>query len=227
MYLYEKNKDKIDVYELKEKRDKLFEFKMKKMSDLWIDSIVYSLKSNNKEELVCFRDNIIDEKSFIEKKNYIFKHKTGIKLNNVIHCGNNGLIIDGLLHRLCRGDFDFYTESWIKEINIENVKYLLLTSFYIDQNKTKLFDAESYKYSIDNVISIPESIYLLLKLRQHAFDKIADKNLDEQLSLYDFVDTPIKKLDLETLKFTNQNTFTDRELEINQNILKKVRQINK
>lgn len=225
MYLYEKNKDKIDVYELKARRDKLFEFKRRKMEEECIDSRVYKLQSNNKDDLIYLCDFANYTKDFINKRNYIFKHKNGIKLSNIIHSWDNGLIIDGLLYRLFRGDYDIF----YKTIKIDNntQKYLLLTDSAIVEEKTKFFDAESYKYSIDKVISIPESIYLLKKIIEQDYSQIVDKNIDEQLALYDFIDTPIQKLDLDTIRFVNQNYLTDNDLEVNNCILKKVRQINK
>ena len=57
--------------------------------------------------------------------------------------------------------------------------------------------------------------------------RIYDKNIDKQLSLYDFENTPIKKLDLETIEFLNSKFLTEKDLEANNCILKKVRQINK
>ena len=225
MYLYEKNKDKIDVYELKARRDKLFDFKRREMEQKSLDNIVFSLQSNNKDELIYFYNSSEYTKDFIDKKNKVFKHKRGIKLDNVIHFSDDGLKIDGLLYRLFRGDFD-YPGFGIKKVINKDKKYLLLTD-YIEENKTKVFDAESYKYSIDNVISIPESIYLLKKVIMDEFEDILDKNIDEQLSLFDFTNEPIKRLDFETAQFLNMNYVTDNRLEIDQNILKKVRQINK
>lgn len=175
---------------------------------------------------MCFFYNSSEYiKNFIDKKNKVFKHKRGIKLDNVIHFSDDGLKIDGLLYRLFRGDFD-YPGFDIKKVFNKDKKYLLLTD-YIEENKTKVFDAESYKYSIDNVISIPESIYLLKKVIMDEFEDILDKNIDEQLSLFEFTNEPIKKLDFETAQFLNMNYVTDNRLEIDQNILKKVRQINK
>ena len=226
MYLYEKNKDKIDVYELKARRDKLFDFKRREMEKEDLDHIVFKLQSNNKDDLQNFRDSRYSGK-FIDKKNYIFKHKNGIKLNNVIYLRDNGLIIDGLLYRLYRGEFDYYPGYKIIISNHKNKKYLLLTDPCIEEQKTKIFDAESYKYSLDNVISLPESMYLLRKLIEQDYSELVDKNIEEQLSLYDFNDEPIKKLDLKTIEFTNKNSFSDNDLELEQIILKKVRQIHK
>ena len=46
MYLYEKNKDKIDVYELKEIRNRLFDFRRKEMEKfshyLYLERFLYA-----------------------------------------------------------------------------------------------------------------------------------------------------------------------------------------
>ena len=61
--------------------------------------------------------------------------------------------------------------------------------------------------------------------------EITQKNIDEQLSLYDFSGEPIQKLDIDTVSFIKTPylgyDFTEEGLEVSQNILKKVRQINK
>ena len=233
MYLYEmdKDKNKINVFELKEIKDKLFEFKRKEMEKLDRCNIVYEMLSNNFEDISMVKDiEYFNDEHFIYKKNYIFKHFTGLKLNSLNYFLGNEFIIDGLIYQLCSGNFDNYYYD-VKKVyngkkdNINN--YLLVTNPNVIKSNTNFLKPESFKYKISNLISIPESIYFLRQINISEFDTIIDKNIDEQLSLYEFNEQPIKQLDLETIKFVNKNFITDDILEVNQNILKKVRMINK
>ena len=231
MYLYEKDKNIVNVFELKEKRDKLFEFKRKEMEKNRKQDVVYSVFSNNYNELRSFVGaSEYDLDKFIKKYNTFFKHRTGLKLSENLYFIENRNNIAGLLYQLYCGDYDFYGYDVKKlyEEDRNNVKkYFLQTTSEIKQHIPEKFNAESFTYELPNILSISESIYLLRLLIQQKFGSVVDKNIDEQLSLYDFNDKPIKKLDLETIRFVNQNYLTDDDLEIHDSILKKVRQINK
>jgi len=231
MYLYEKDKNLILVYELKERRDKLFNFKRKEMEKNGKDGLVCSILSNDINEIKTFIDIPYFETSdFITKTHSIFKHKKGLKLleNNYFISNRNN--IDGLLYQLYCGDYDLYgyrVKKIYDKLPNKVEKYLLQTTSDLKHHKLERFNGESYRFELPNILSIPESIYLLKLLIEEEFYDIHDKNIDEQLSLYDFNDEPIKKLDLETVQFMNKNYLTDNDFEIHDNILKKVRQLQK
>ena len=230
MYLYEKEKDKINVYELKELKDKLFEYRRKEMEKLNKHSILYNFLSNDVHTMYSLMQCDLDEKKLITKENKFFIHKNGVKLENVYYLYDNQIIIDGLLYQFCNGYYNL-SEKLVNLYNGDDVvKHFVLTNNNIDIRKRKLLkiDGEFYKYKLSNLINIPETIYLLQLLINEEFEKIYDKNIDELLALYDFQDIPVNSLDINTINFINYSyKLTDEELELNQNILKKVRQINK
>lgn len=232
MYLYEKDKNIVNVYELKEKRDRLFDFKRKEMEKNGKEELVYSIFSNNLRDIHKFElSSEYDMNDFIKKCNTFFKHKNGLKLcANRYFMRDNINNIDGLLYQLYSGDYDLYGYE-VKKIFDKDTndikKYFLQTTSERKIHKPERFVGESYAIELPNILSIPESIYLLKLLRQQKFYDLVDKNIYEQLSLYDFKDEPIKKLDLETIRFVNQNYLTDDDLEVNESILKKVRQLHK
>ena len=231
MYLYEKDKNIVNVYELKEKRDKLFEFKRKEMEKNKKIETVYSVFSNSDEDIRMFRDiREYDINKFIKKYNTLFKHKNGLKLSENHYFLENRNNIDGLLYQLYCGDYDFYGYDVKKLFDKDKndvKKYFLQTTSEIKCHKPEHFNGESYQFELPNILSIPESIYLLRLLIQQEFGKLVDKNIDEQLSLYDFNAIPIQKLDLDTIRFISNNYLSDKDLELNNYILKKVRHINK
>jgi len=231
MYLYEKNKNSVNVYELKEKRDKLFDFKRKEMEKNKKAELVYSVFSNSLDDIKMFSNtNEFDMNKFINKYHSVFKHKKGLKLSEIHYFVENRINIDGLLYQLYCGDYDYYGYNVTKLYNQDkkNInKYFLQTTSEIITHKPERFNGESYQFEIPNIISIPESIYLLRLLIQQELGNVVDKNIDEQLSLYEFNNNPIKKLDLDTIRFIDSRYLTDKTLDVHNEVLKKVRQINK
>lgn len=233
MYLYEKNKDKVDVYELKEVRDKLFDFRRKEMEKLNKHEILYRALSNEAHRINSFLECFpLTEDKLITKENRFFIHKRGIKLENVNYFYENAIIIDGLIYQICNGRYNFVKNIGKLYDNCgELKKYFIFASSCAEINKRNIFkiDGEFYKYELKNIVNIPESIYLLNLLLNEELEELLDKNIDEQLSLYDFNNVPINSLDIETVNFTKPNiaSLTNDGLEQSQIILKKVRQINK
>lgn len=230
MYLYEKENNQIKVYELKDLKEKLFDFRRKEMEKNGKNGLVYRVFSNNLNDIYNFQnEEKYDMSKFITKYNLYIKHKKGLKLYEVNSMFENRIIVNGLLYQLYNGDYDCnYEVTKLFEGEEDNIKkYLLLTNSDIKFHKINCFDGESFRYELSNIISLPESIYLLRLLIQKQFVELVDKDIDELLSLYEFNNIPIKKLDIDTMKFINKNYITKKELELDQHILKKVRQIHK
>lgn len=158
MYLYEKEKDKINVYELKELKDKLFEYRRKEMEKLSKHEIVYKVLSNDAHDIMSFKENsACDENKFITKENSFFIHKKGLKLKNINYLHENEIIIDGLIYQICKGYHDWKTKQ-VDVYNQNNItKHFILTNNSIDINKKSIFkiNGEFYKYELSNVVSIP------------------------------------------------------------------------
>lgn len=231
MYLYEKDKDIVNVYELKERKEKLFDFKRKEMEKNGKNELVYSIFTNNLHDIDKFElSSEYDMNDFIKKCNTFFKHKNGLKLCENHYFISNRNNIDGLLYQLYCGDYDLYgyrvKKIYDKDKN-DIKKYFLQTTSDRKFHKLECFKGESFQYELPNILSIPESIYLLKLLRLQEFVELVDKNIDTQLALYDFKDEPIQKLDLDTVRFISKDYITDDDLEINESILKKVRQLHK
>lgn len=236
MKLYEKSGDSINVYELKELKDKIFEYRRKEMEKMNKDEIVYKVLSNNKEELSLFLDsNKYDGSKFITKDNRFFMHKNGLKLKNYNYAWENKVIIDGLLYEICSGYLGLFNKEKIvvssEKDNSNQDKIFIPMTYDIKVNKKKkLFDGEFYCFELPNLVSVPESIQLLHMLLERDYFDLMDKDIDEQLALYEFVDKPVAKLDFDTINYFEQNIdryLYGEGLEVSQNILKKVRQINR
>lgn len=233
MELYEKSGNSINVYELKELKDKLFEYKRKEMEKMNKDEIVYKVLSNNSDELNFFLNlGSYDSSKFITKDNKLFKHKNGLKLKNYNYVSENRVIIDGYIYGICAEKHSLvYTRKQIiiydGNGNKEKV-FIPMTYDFKFNKKNKVFDGGFYEYELPFLVSIPESIQLLEMLKECDYYNLVDKNIDEQLALFEFIDKPVAKLDINTINYfkNNVNYYLYGEgLEVSQNILKKVRRV--
>ncbi len=235
MYLYEKQKSTIDVYELKENQKKLIEFKRREMAKKSKNDIVYKFLLTDADGLkgIDYLDAItnVDIISH-EKKIQKSKELNGKTVLQNLSCENldDKIIIDGLLEQYYKGDLE---NSSIKKLMQDGVavKYLLLTTYtkHVIKKESLLFNGI---YELPYILSLPESLVLLRELRNKIFNDICDKNIYGQLATFDFVDEPIASYDIETINcminfgLLNQK-INDNDFDIHQKILNKVRQVNK
>ena len=79
---------------------------------------------------------------------------------------------------------------------------------------------------------MPESLVILKDLRNELFKKVYDKNIDEQLALFDFNNEPVGSYDIDLINILIKHDLcgrrkTDECLDLSQNVLKKVKMLNK
>lgn len=173
MYLLDKNNDKIDIYYLHPKDKDLFYYRVEQMK-----------KIPENEKIMCGVTGVGIEKYEIFKN---YEDKFDIE---TIPMGN----VNGTYHKLEQDIL--YSEGKNKE--------RLLARFYLgdlrdnkiarvsDLKKIKYFLLKETKYSrilpdkkiLDQIIQIPESLYLLSLIEQEKFSLIGNKDISEQLSLF-------------------------------------------
>ena len=230
MYLYEKKGGNIDVYELKENRDKIIQYKKDEFNKLSKMDIVFKFLFSDSVYLNgfdCF--DTIKQEYIIHKKVKNLKDK--LLVDKIYYnTTSNKIIIDGLLHNYFEGLFD--------KTPIKNIKDgdRILKSFIIpssDINMVKKGDLLSNDlYEIPYILTIPESLVLLKDLREELLKRVYDKNIDEQLALFDFKDEPIGSYDIDLVNTLIKHNLcgrrkNDNDLEISHSVLKKVRMLNK
>lgn len=103
-----------------------------------------------------------------------------------------------------------FTQAYITDK--ETIYYLLITDYYKLQNL-------SNHAVMENIISIPKSLYLLQLLQQGNFNKIGDEDITSQLSLFDFNYNPISIIPSEYLENAIKYGLIDTKYEqINQKL---------
>jgi len=180
MYLYDKKKNKIDIYNLTSNDKKIYEYRIKQMKKIPRNEIL----------LRCFTN----EKNDIHEVFKIYENQLDTKIIPIEK-------VDGFYHKLepdslaSRSLIDSYYKGELKDKKIakvqdlKKIRYLLLT-------KTEYTYYNSKKV-LDGIIEIPESLYLLSLIENEKFSLI-DGNINEQLSLFEFKKT--KQVDLETIQ---------------------------
>lgn len=130
-----------------------------------------------------FRLGIYDDKKVVRiyKKRNVYEFDSGI----IDISGLRGYGMEGFINN--QKTIPTYSDE--KEI----IYYLLITGTYEPQ---KL----SSHVVMKNIVSIPQSLYLLQMLIQGHLDKLAFENIDEQLPLFDFSVYPINSIPLEYLE---------------------------
>ena len=228
MYLYDKNNGNIDVYELRENKEKIVEYKKQELSKISKDDLIFKMLFSDliyangfsfdslKSDFIANDIKKLKNKFFIEKLLY----------NNV----NNKIIIDGILQNYYEGDFDNKPIKNIKNGDIVEKYFIIPDSNAKLIKKGNMFSSDIFE--IPYILTLPKSLVLLKDLRKQLFYSVYDKNIDEQLSLFDFKDEIVGRYNVDLINDLEKYGLCsikkrENDLEISQNILKKVRMINK
>ena len=229
MYLYEKNHGNIDVYELKENEEKIKNYIKQEMNKLSKNDIAFKFLFSDEIYLNGFDCFDTIKQEYITDN--VKKLKNKILLEKIYYnTTSNKIIIDGLLHNYFEGNFD--------NLPIKNIKNneIIERSFLIPNGETKIVKKGDLLsndiYEIPYCLTISESLVLLKDLREELLGKVYNKNIDEQLSLFDFKDEPVGSYDIRTInnlikhRLCSRSKY-DNDLEVSQIVLKKVRMVNK
>lgn len=178
MFLY--NKD--SIFLLEPNKEKISDYRHKEMSKISVWDRSFKFVTNNKnkdlENLATEKNLIIDldNKSINYNKRFLMfnqyhqtkeKHVSDIKLD---------------VNKYIAGDIErsniVRVFNYNKKINeLKFIKYLLISKNY-EKTVKNVFE-------MDSVIKIPENLYLLELLLREKIDLISDKNIMEQLKLFD------------------------------------------
>ena len=174
MFLYENNGQFIDVYKLKPKLEELKKYRKKEMGKIPKAERVWFAKTNDSDLKILERVDIpvsFNELN-VRGKRYDFAY---------FHCFNFSSDEDKNKQFL-----EWYYED---EECIYNLCKIYKDSRYMYILRLQN-DYAFYRYGIDSyvmkgIINIPESLYLLEALLQGRFNLIGDKDVTEQLKLFD------------------------------------------
>ena len=196
MYLYDINKDKIDVYEMSPWSDKIAEFKKNEMEKVPFEQRVLRASTNYEHELEKNDRPISYDK--LQYKTYGVWG--GTFYHNVVSYQMSDYEKERqaqLLNEYYTGHIDSSKIALIEKHNKEEdrdeiVKYLLLTDTY---------HYDHGEYVMNDIISIPKSLYLLNLLEQGKFYNydIEHEDISRQLETFDISKNPVWSLSLKEL----------------------------
>lgn len=218
MSLFEINGDNLDIYQIIENKEKLRKYKQKILEENKEKQIFYVLMTNRFENILNLNirevglDNINYSNSTLTETNDwstlnpIGKHSVGARTRKEI------------LKKYIDGEYDKLLPT---EVVGNNQKYHFLKP---DKEKILLRASEDKIYRVNNLIDLPEKLYLLQLLLNEKYVEIANKNIEEQLSLFDIEYLKsIKKKVLEELGSLGiidlNNTSLNEKAQINKKII--------
>lgn len=186
MYLYDKKENKLDIYDLIPNIKELYEYRAEQMKQIpEKDMIIRGVTGTGIESYKILQD-------------YENKFDTEIlPIENV----------NGMFHKL---EPDYLNNS---ETNRKKLLELFYSGYFINKKIARIQDLKKIRYlllkhseyryypgkaTLDEIIEIPESLYLLSLIEQEKFSLIGNKNISEQLKLFKLEQT--KSIDLDTLE---------------------------
>lgn len=186
MYLLDKDNDKIDVYYLHPKDRDLFYYRVEQMKQIpENEKIMCGVTGVGIENYEIFKN--YEDKFDIETIPMANANGKYHKLEQNILYGN-GKNKEKLLSDFYLGDLRDKKIARVWDLN--NIKYFLL-------KETEYSRILPGKKILEQIIQIPESLYLLSLIEQEKFTLIGDKDISEQLSLFKLEQE--QSIDLNTL----------------------------
>lgn len=177
MYLFNRKGNRIDIYTLVPDEDKLKIYREEEMAKVPYQDMLYRASTNGPVVLGTKDVYSINELDFKHNGIYHeFLKDHDRPMREVVLLINN--YING-----------FYKDCPVAKIVDENGKvlnYVLLPFEYMRQ----YYPLFNMLY-LDNVLSIPKSLYLLQLLELERFDALKGENIDEQLSMFSLSKGPI------------------------------------
>lgn len=179
MYLYDKKEGQIIVYSMKPNMDKIYKFRKEQIQSINESERILKMVSNKPMDLSLFYTGEINaltsdfKKKSLFKPNYFDLIPYNITESEKIRQNN-------LLENYYKSN-DFYYK--IKINNYDKIKELKTIKWLLSDNVC--LEEKRNKFIILDIISIPESVYLLELILSENFNHIKDEDISMQLNLFD------------------------------------------
>lgn len=214
MYLFERDGNQIKIYSMEPNDNKFRNYKLQEMSDAKLQEKdkIWGIETNLKEDvLVPNKERNIygfskpldiaeQEIDFIKKKSFLKKYHYLIAnyVPRNVDMTNESFLaacLDAYINQHKKRNqlirlYDYNNGSR----KLSFTKYLLLSGDFYITEEASIFKR---KY-IEQIVSLPKSLYLLELLNQGHFSLI-DENVSEQISQFDISTSPIKTYTMDDL----------------------------
>lgn len=192
MQLFNINGDKIEVYGLFPKSEKIKLYKMQEMEKINDDERVMRARTNyhrplESPELSVFLRYLNQDKDDNFGENFWHKFE---------HSGKRRQ--EMVLNNYYEGKFDKESSNLVRVIDDctnQIIKYLLLTNL-----RYHFYESGGEITTMPDIIEVPESLYLLHLIMQERFSLVTDKNIIEQLNCFDLTDNPSESFDIKKVE---------------------------
>ena len=216
MFLYDRTDDIIDVYSMIPNIKKIVKYR-KIEADKFSDFKFLRAVMRGYALLANMNNNDILDESQLNYNPYINEEFHELKPQLML--AKEKQII---LHNFYNGSFDYCKIIRVQNKEENTEKYLLIT-----KNNYKSYGTKDIR-EMRNIISIPESLYLLQMLLQGNFNIVKYKNIHNQLKQFDISTKPVQKFyvsDIERLSKFGLLDYDEvlQNVEVTKKILNKVR----
>ena len=180
MYLYEKNNNDINIYNMFPNLEMLYCYRkemMSKMGDNYLYDGLEILNNDNEKPLFELYESELDNIILpIEKVNS--KYNDDYDRNHELVMSDKSFYKKGEI--LTKYFYNTYRNNNVVKIqDLNKLRYFILTNKqYLTDENNKLLKVMS------DIIEIPENLYVLHMLEQNKFDLINNYNYEEQLKFF-------------------------------------------
>jgi len=206
MYLFDRSGDNIDIYTMDPIFKGIKEYKKQEMEKIPFEHRILRIETNakdlpfNKKFPLQPNTHPID----IENSKLTYSNKKVIgseyhKLGVTPGAPSNLDFVEEKMKEYYFGNYNasqmvrvYKFEENKKRLNF--VLYLLLNNYYIKEKENS-----NVQY-IENIINIPESLYLLELLSRGQYSLLDNKDITEQLKLFNISEGPVKTYSLQELE---------------------------
>ena len=175
LLLYKKGEENMQIYDFCIDEEAAKEYRKKQMELIPKEKTIYTAKAYNtngkKPVFEKYRGNL---KSTVFKIHDI-NHPS--KNHELAPAGYNYVRINEILNKFYNGDF--LDGKIARVLDFNSLRYFLLT-----EDRYWRFLTFSNSAEMNNIIEVPESLYILQLLQQAAFPCIRDFDMTEQLELF-------------------------------------------
>ena len=206
MYLFDRSGDNIEIYSLEPKRMDIKNYRQQEMEKIPFEQRILRIETNTKDLPFNedFTNNPFSKPIDIDHQKLTYNNKKTIgteyhKLGITRGTANSIDYVEEKMKGYYFGNYDssqmvrvFRYDEHQQRLNF--ILYLLLNNYYHKERENS-----KIKY-IENIINIPESLYLLELINRGQFSLLDNKDITEQLSLFKISNSPVKTYTLKELE---------------------------
>ncbi len=184
MLIYDKKPDKIDIYTMEPNKEKLEKYRKRAVQRYKDDLYLCYLKTNNWETI-----------SRMKNASAIDNHLVNYDNSTPLDCGTwANIYITGeeqgknlILEKYIAGEYDKLAPTRVFEYEYEaECEKRLYNLLKTEGHYISSTNSHGDVYQMDNMLNLPENLYLLHQLLLGKYASVADENITRLLKLFEF-----------------------------------------